>query len=43
MTSKTTIETIGNKEVNIRTYGSERMRISVLLCIRMMVKSYHLS
>ena len=33
MTSKTTFEKIGNKKVNIRTFGSERMRISVLLCM----------
>ena len=33
MTSKTTFAKIGNKEVNIRTFGSERMRISVLLCM----------
>ena len=33
MVGKTTIAKIGEKNINIRTFGSERSRISVILCI----------
>ena len=33
MVGKTTIAKIGDRNINIRTYGSERSRISVILCI----------
>ena len=33
MVGKTTIVKIGERNINIRTFGSERSRISVILCI----------
>ena len=33
MTGKTTVEKIKNKTVNVKTFGNERTRLSLLLAI----------
>jgi len=33
MTGKTTVEKIGTKNVEVKTFGTERIRISLLLAI----------